>query len=174
MIFSCQPTGAKGDGDKGEESELSCFLKLSSTFNSPGPFLVSSRISYFSKITSSSHLPWQQQVHFLDGSLSLVPFLFDFFFFFDCLFGLPGYRDPYPHTKKFAKSSLFKRWVLKLAQITPYKKVEPLNTKWIIILRCRSCILSSSCIFQLKKKTSVVEFLSDFLLQVDKVSLGWW
>lgn len=99
-----------------------------------------------------------------------------FFFFFDCLFGLPGYRatDPHPHTKKFAKASLFKRWVLKLAQIIPYGKVELLNTKWIIILRCRSCILSSSCIIQLKKKTSVVGFLRDFLLQVDKVSLGWW
>lgn len=172
MIFSCQPTGAKGDGDKGEESELSCFLKLSSTFNSPGPFLVSSRISYFSKITAAATFHDNNRSTFWMGLFPLCHS--SLIFFFDCLFGLPGYRDPYPHTKKFAKSSLFKRWVLKLAQITPYKKVEPLNTKWIIILRCRSCILSSSCIFQLKKKTSVVEFLSDFLLQVDKVSLGWW
>lgn len=103
--------------------------------------------------------------------------LFVCFLFFDCLFGLPGYRetDPHPHTKKFAKASLFKRWVLKLAQITSYEKAELLNTKWIIILRCRSCNLSFFfCIIQLKKKTSVVGFLRDFLLHVDKVSLGWW
>lgn len=80
--------------------------KLSSTFNSLGPFFVSSRISYSSKSTSkqppsmTSKGPPSRWLSFPPAILQKK--------FFDCLFCLPGYRDtdPHPHTKKVSKVSL--------------------------------------------------------------------
>lgn len=125
--------------------------KLGFTFNSPGPFFVSSRISYSSKSTSSSHLPRHQRVHLLDGSLSLLPF-FGKNFLIVCFVCLATEIQIHIHIQRSFPRPPSEWWTLKLAQITPCRKVEVLNTKWIIILGCRLCILSSSCTIQLKKE----------------------